>query len=145
VLITELLKILRASGGAGAGLYQLENLADLSALPETGAFLVVAPIKLEGGVRRSGGAFSHCCLTGEARANKKPSPWCLCYFESESPHAELPIETIARDCAKASCRRICPLGWGKRISLMIRSRWNSTCPENRLHRRATWKIHAAAV
>jgi kynurenine formamidase len=33
----------------GAGLYQLENLADLSALPETGAFLVVAPIKLEGG------------------------------------------------------------------------------------------------
>jgi len=37
----------------GAGLYHLENLADLSALPETGAFLVVAPIKLEGG---SGGA-----------------------------------------------------------------------------------------
>jgi kynurenine formamidase len=37
----------------GAGLYQLENLADLSELPETGAFLVVAPIKLEGG---SGGA-----------------------------------------------------------------------------------------
>ena len=33
----------------GAGLYQLENLADLSALPESGAFLVVAPIKLEGG------------------------------------------------------------------------------------------------
>jgi kynurenine formamidase len=37
----------------GAGLYQLENLADLSELPESGAFLVVAPIKLEGG---SGGA-----------------------------------------------------------------------------------------
>lgn len=37
----------------GAGLYHLENLADLSALPEAGAFLVVAPIKLEGG---SGGA-----------------------------------------------------------------------------------------
>lgn len=37
----------------GAGLYHLENLADLSALPERGAFLVVAPIKLEGG---SGGA-----------------------------------------------------------------------------------------
>jgi kynurenine formamidase len=37
----------------GAGLYQLENLADLSELPETGAFLIVAPIKLEGG---SGGA-----------------------------------------------------------------------------------------
>jgi kynurenine formamidase len=37
----------------GAGLYQLENLADLTEVPETGAFLVVAPIKLEGG---SGGA-----------------------------------------------------------------------------------------
>jgi kynurenine formamidase len=37
----------------GAGLYQLENLADLSGLPEAGAFLMVAPIKLEGG---SGGA-----------------------------------------------------------------------------------------
>jgi kynurenine formamidase len=37
----------------GAGLYHLENLADLSSLPEAGAFLVVAPIKLEGG---SGGA-----------------------------------------------------------------------------------------
>jgi kynurenine formamidase len=37
----------------GAGLYQLENLADLSGLPEAGAFLVVAPIKLENG---SGGA-----------------------------------------------------------------------------------------
>lgn len=33
----------------GAGLYHLENLADLSALPDAGAFLVVAPIKLEGG------------------------------------------------------------------------------------------------
>lgn len=33
----------------GSGLYHLENLADLSALPELGAFLVVAPIKLEGG------------------------------------------------------------------------------------------------
>ena len=33
----------------GANLYHLENLADLSALPEAGAFLVVAPIKLEGG------------------------------------------------------------------------------------------------
>jgi kynurenine formamidase len=37
----------------GAGLYQLENLADLSEVPEAGAFLVVAPVKLEGG---SGGA-----------------------------------------------------------------------------------------
>ena len=33
----------------GAGLYHLENLADLTALPEAGAFLVAAPIKLEGG------------------------------------------------------------------------------------------------
>jgi len=33
----------------GAGLYHLENLSDLSELPERGAFLVVAPIKLEGG------------------------------------------------------------------------------------------------
>jgi kynurenine formamidase len=33
----------------GSGLYHLENLADMSALPESGAFLVVAPIKLEGG------------------------------------------------------------------------------------------------
>jgi kynurenine formamidase len=37
----------------GADVYQLENLRDLSTLPEAGAFLVVAPIKLEGG---SGGA-----------------------------------------------------------------------------------------
>jgi kynurenine formamidase len=37
----------------GAGVYQLENLADLSGLPEAGAFLIAAPIKLEGG---SGGA-----------------------------------------------------------------------------------------
>ena len=37
----------------GAGLYHLENLSDLSELPEAGAFLIVAPIKLEGG---SGGA-----------------------------------------------------------------------------------------
>jgi kynurenine formamidase len=37
----------------GAGIYQLENLADLSGLPESGAFLIAAPIKLEGG---SGGA-----------------------------------------------------------------------------------------
>ena len=33
----------------GAGLYHLENLSDLRELPEKGAFLVVAPIKLEGG------------------------------------------------------------------------------------------------
>jgi kynurenine formamidase len=33
----------------GAGLYQLENLSDLSALPETGATLIVAPLKLDGG------------------------------------------------------------------------------------------------
>ena len=33
----------------GAGLYHLENLSDLSELPEKEAFLIVAPIKLEGG------------------------------------------------------------------------------------------------
>jgi kynurenine formamidase len=33
----------------GAGLFHLENLADLSEVPEAGAFLIVAPIKLEGG------------------------------------------------------------------------------------------------
>jgi kynurenine formamidase len=30
-------------------LYQIENLSDLSELPESGALLIVAPIKLEGG------------------------------------------------------------------------------------------------
>jgi kynurenine formamidase len=35
--------------GLGAGIYNLENLRDLSELPDTGAFLIVAPIKLEGG------------------------------------------------------------------------------------------------
>jgi kynurenine formamidase len=34
---------------SAAGLYHLENLCDLSDLPEKGAFLIVAPIKLEGG------------------------------------------------------------------------------------------------
>jgi kynurenine formamidase len=33
----------------GAGLYHLENLSDLSEVPEAGAFLIAAPIKLEGG------------------------------------------------------------------------------------------------
>jgi kynurenine formamidase len=33
----------------GAALYQLENLSDLSDVPEAGAFLIAAPIKLEGG------------------------------------------------------------------------------------------------
>jgi len=37
----------------GSDLYQLENLSDLSEIPEAGALLIVAPIKLEGG---SGGA-----------------------------------------------------------------------------------------
>ena len=36
-----------------AGLYNLENLANIRYLPESGAFLIAAPIKLEGG---SGGA-----------------------------------------------------------------------------------------
>ncbi len=33
----------------GAGIWQLENLADLSAIPEAGAYMIAAPIKLEGG------------------------------------------------------------------------------------------------
>jgi len=33
----------------GSDLYQLENLANVDALPESGAWLIVAPIKLEGG------------------------------------------------------------------------------------------------
>lgn len=37
----------------GSDLYQIENLADLTGLPAAGAWLIVAPIKLEGG---SGGA-----------------------------------------------------------------------------------------
>ena len=48
----------------GAGLYHLENLANLSEVPEAGAFLVVAPIKLEGG---SGGAVRVFALVGEAK------------------------------------------------------------------------------
>jgi kynurenine formamidase len=35
--------------GLGADIYNLENLADLSDVPEAGASLIVAPIKLEGG------------------------------------------------------------------------------------------------
>lgn len=46
----------------GAQLYQLENLADLKDVPEAGAYLVVAPIKLEGG---SGGAVRVFALLGE--------------------------------------------------------------------------------
>jgi kynurenine formamidase len=46
----------------GAGVYQLENLADLRDLPEAGAFLIAAPIKLEGG---SGGAVRVFGLVGE--------------------------------------------------------------------------------
>ena len=48
----------------GAGLYHLENLADLSELPESGAFLVVAPIKLEGG---SGGPVRVFALLDEMK------------------------------------------------------------------------------
>jgi kynurenine formamidase len=33
----------------GSGLFHLENLSDLSDVPEWGAFLIAAPIKLEGG------------------------------------------------------------------------------------------------
>lgn len=50
--------------GLGAGLYNLENLADLSKLPETGAFLIVAPIKLEGG---SGGPVRVFALLSNAK------------------------------------------------------------------------------
>jgi kynurenine formamidase len=32
-----------------AGLYNLENLAHTEELPEAGAFIIAAPIKLEGG------------------------------------------------------------------------------------------------
>jgi kynurenine formamidase len=46
----------------GAGLYHLENLTDLGEVPEAGAFLIVAPIKLEGG---SGGAVRVFALVGE--------------------------------------------------------------------------------
>ena len=46
----------------GAGVYQLENLADLSALPEAGAYLIAAPIKLEGG---SGGPVRVFALVAE--------------------------------------------------------------------------------
>jgi kynurenine formamidase len=46
----------------GAGVYQLENLADLSQVPESGAFLIAAPIKLEGG---SGGAVRVFALVAE--------------------------------------------------------------------------------
>jgi kynurenine formamidase len=45
----------------GAGLYHLENLSDLSGVPESGAFLVVAPIKLQGG---SGGAVRVFAIVG---------------------------------------------------------------------------------
>ena len=45
----------------GADVYQLENLSDLSGLPEAGAFLIAAPIKLEGG---SGGAVRVFALVG---------------------------------------------------------------------------------
>ncbi len=46
----------------GAGVYQLENLADLKDLPESGTMLIAAPIKLEGG---SGGAVRVFALVAE--------------------------------------------------------------------------------
>jgi kynurenine formamidase len=46
----------------GAGAYQLENLADLKDLPESGAFLIAAPMKLEGG---SGGPVRVFALINE--------------------------------------------------------------------------------
>ena len=33
----------------GAGLYHLENVANVEGLPEAGAYLIVAPVKIEGG------------------------------------------------------------------------------------------------
>jgi len=47
----------------GSDLYQLENLSDLSDVPEDGALLIVAPIKLEGG---SGGPCRVFALVPEA-------------------------------------------------------------------------------
>jgi kynurenine formamidase len=52
----------------GAGLYQLENLTDLSEMPESGAFLIVAPIKLEGG---SGGPVRVFAVLGESDVGSK--------------------------------------------------------------------------
>jgi len=46
----------------GAEVFQLENLADLKDLPEAGAFLIAAPIKLEGG---SGGPVRVFVLVAE--------------------------------------------------------------------------------
>ena len=45
-----------------AGLYQLENVANLDKVPATGAFAIAAPIKLEGG---SGGAVRIFALVGK--------------------------------------------------------------------------------
>lgn len=47
----------------GSDLYQLENLSDLSEVPEAGALLIVAPIKLEGG---SGGACRVFAIVSES-------------------------------------------------------------------------------
>jgi kynurenine formamidase len=49
-------------------LYQLENLTDLSEMPESGAFLIVAPIKLEGG---SGGPVRVFAVLGESDVGSK--------------------------------------------------------------------------
>jgi kynurenine formamidase len=46
----------------GAGLYHLENLSDLGEVPESGAHLIVAPIKLEGG---SGGPVRVFAIVGQ--------------------------------------------------------------------------------
>jgi|SRR5882724_6713103 len=48
----------------GSDLYQLENLADLSGVPESGALLIVAPIKLEGG---SGGSCRVFAIVPESK------------------------------------------------------------------------------
>ena len=42
----------------GSGRFHLENLADLSGVPESGAYLIVAPIKIEGGSGGQGRVFA---------------------------------------------------------------------------------------
>ena len=51
----------------GSDLYQMENLSDLSEVPESGAVLIVAPIKLEGG---SGGACRVFAIIPETEPNR---------------------------------------------------------------------------
>ena len=64
----------------GAGLYHLENLADFSAVPEAGAFLIVAPIKLEGG---SGGPVRVFAIIAVIKkADKNSATFCTLLYVS---------------------------------------------------------------